>query len=176
MPQVVPTSAASVQVARATVEMPLQAGSSLSAIGTSAQGFGSPPVSLTFDSLTCSSTLPGVRQDVDKAGTSTQDAVADPGKQLCVMKLAVRNTSTEPVYFSSSNEVTLKASNGNKYGEDERISGGSAAAAAGVEYSGDTNFIQPGDTQYDFVVFQIPADAKPQSLVFTNMSVPVSTD
>lgn len=35
---------------------------------------------------------------------------------------------------------------------------------------------QPGDTQYDFVVFQIPADAKPQSLVFTNMSVPVSTD
>lgn len=90
------------------------------------------------------------------------DAVADPGNQLCMARLAVTNTSDVPVFYTPAGDEWVAITSDNiSYSETDKISEGNAVAAAGLESSEDgSDLVQPGETEHTFVAFELPADAQ----------------
>ena len=145
--------------ARTELTLPLN-----STLDLGAQTNGDPvKVPVTYESVACQEVWPGL--DMDWDAMVEVDAVADTGKQLCLVRLAVNNTSNVPISFISTGDLELKTSNGNQYSEwDGSFSPGGYANSEGVGYAADTDAVQPGDTEYDFTMFEIPASATPDVL------------
>ncbi len=150
----------------AAILLELKQGATIELEGHASNGKASAetPVEVSFDNLTCANTLPGY--GLNQKSYEAEDAVADKGQQLCLVELEVKNTSKKPVFFSA-NMNTLRASDDNTYGEwDEPYSPGSIANDKGTEYSGDSDLINPGSIQNDYIIYSIPKGAAPTAMEF----------
>lgn len=141
----------------------LTEGSSLTLKGETDDAAGV-PLNVVFDSLTCDTTLPGMGMD---ESYDISDFVAGEGDQACLVSLAVMNTGTQPSWFYSGG-VTMLTRQGKNYGETgQPYSAGDIANQEGEEYAGDNSHINPDKTDYDYLIFEIPADATPEALIFS---------
>lgn len=158
---------------RTQLSMPAEVGSSVE-LSANTNNSENVIVPITVEEITCATALPGLQLDYDTA--QEVDAVADTGNQLCMVQLAVENTSNKPIFYTASgDEWTVLTSNGNQYSETNKVSPGIAARSAGVEWGADSNYVQPGNTEYEFVAFEIPADATPEEFLMLSW-LPVDMD
>lgn len=154
------------------MSLPLVPGATISLAAQGLMSESPPFVTGRFVWIKCQQSFPWVGENSSRE--SRKDATADPGKQLCLTKMEIENTSKEPVTYSGDYGTTLMTQDGSQYSAPRSV-GGAAAFADGTEYSGDTEKLQPGDTQYDYLMFQVPVGAKPDALMVTQL-VPVSMD
>lgn len=118
-----------------------------------------------YESVECRRAFPGMALDPDTYDDT--DAVAASGKKLCLVTLAVRNIDRRPGfwYISYSSDAVLRTSRRWAYSPwDEPYSQGQIAILRGVEFAGDSNYIQPRETQYDFILYEIPKRLRPRAL------------
>ena len=103
--------------------------------------------------------------------------VANTGQQLCLIEMSVTNVGSRPTAATSSGEVELLASNSRAYTEVFGFSAGTMANLRGHAYSGDVLEMNPDTTEYDYLMFEIPADATPVKLVYvTNRQLSAMQD
>lgn len=116
-------------------------------------------------SVECRRTFPGMGLDPDTYEDT--DAVARKGKKLCLLTLSVRNINRRPGfwYISGYSDALLRTSHRLAYADWHRpYSPGTIANLKGVEFSGDSDYIQPRETQYDFLLYEIPKRLRPLAL------------
>lgn len=123
----------------------------------------STPVTAAFDRMECGTTLPGMEHDTETY--ETKDWVAEPGKQACMIILAITNNGDSPVRFDSEYDVMLLAANGKTYATpaNRMYEVEDYAAANNMKSASDVDLMNPGDTQYDFTMWEIPLDTTPQA-------------
>lgn len=123
------------------------------------------PLLVSFESVECAQSFP--RYGLDPETYDEADFVAGEGKQACLVELSVKNAGTKPTYWGSTPETTLRTSDGVEFSaSDQSYSDQTIAASKKRTNSNDTNYTQPGATEYDYVIYEIPADATPDVLVF----------
>lgn len=124
------------------------------------------PVGLGVLNVTCGKqTAADVGSDDDFEPRSLK---APSGDQLCLVSVSVKNQGKSPSFWTSSNtEMTLE--DGSTWTMlDGEWSGQEIAGRRGKEYAGDSDLINPGKTEFDYLLFSIPADQEPAGLVVPN--------
>lgn len=122
------------------------------------------PFILTFDTLTCAASIPTAANDENYELT---DLVAAAGNQVCIVELAVKNDSKGPGFYGSENDATLRTSDGFEYSATDKLADQDWLKAKDREPSYTSDMVQPGQTKYDVVAFELPADATPSELVYS---------
>ncbi|KRF16849.1 DUF4352 domain-containing protein [Nocardioides sp. Soil796] len=150
----------------APVVLPLTAGSSLSLPGN-ADGVTSDEATFTvaFDTLTCDTRIRGASYDKNY---EEADFVADEGNQICIVELAATNDSKIPATFSSEYDANIHTLDGTEYSprsDDFNDQGYLAGKDREPSYTADN--VQPGETKYDVIAYELPADAEPIELVYS---------
>lgn len=101
---------------------------------------------------------------LDPVTYDNTDAVAASGKKLCLLTLSVRNIDRRPGFWHAWGAL-LRTTNRFWYSDwDQPYSQGQIAILRGVEFAGDSNYIQPRETQYDFILYEIPKRLRPRAL------------
>lgn len=118
-----------------------------------------------FDSYECKRRFPGM--GLDPATYESADAVARPGKKLCLVTLSVRNINRRPGfwYISFSSDAFLRTSRNLAYSPwQEPYSQGTIANLKGVRFAGDSDYIQPREREYDFIFYEVPGRLQPRAV------------
>lgn len=132
------------------------------------------PVSLAFETLECAPSLPGVGYD-DKG--RKVDLVAGEGNQLCLVSLAVTNAGTEKNFFSSRigpdvRFAALRTADGQEYGlTTQTYDYQGIADSKGQQLASTSDLMAPGQTKYDYSVYEIPSGATAESVVYDPAAV-----
>ncbi len=148
------------------VVLPLTEGASLTLQGSS-DGVedGETPFTVEFDTLTCGASIPDAGYDENY---ESADLVPDEGNQICIVELAATNDSTGPATFTSEYDANIRTDEGIEYSEtDEDFDDQGYLASKDREPSYTTDMVQPGETKYDVVAYELPEDATPVELVYT---------
>ncbi|MET3962318.1 hypothetical protein ABIE44_002252 [Marmoricola sp. OAE513] len=148
----------------------LTKGSTVTVAAPSAKGVVSSrtPVSLEFRDLECAANLPGVGFDKKYRNI---DLVAPKGKQLCLVELAVTNIGDRKNFFSSRGIARLRTDEGEFAQTDQTYDYQGIADARGTQLASTSDLIRPGKTKSDFAVYEIPAKAEPQAVVYDIVTV-----
>ena len=149
------------------VRLPLQPGAvvTMPAQGVTGRVSVDTPVSVALELVECAPVLAGV--GVDEDTYESADFVAATGNQACLITLKVTSQANVPTSFSSLfNNSTLLTSEGNEYGLAKAFSDQGIANLRGVPTAAYAYALQPGGVGYDFSIYEFPASATPQAVVY----------
>lgn len=149
----------------------LTEGSTLTVAAPGATGVvsDSTPVSLEFEALTCAETLPGFGFRRSKV----VDLVAGTGNQLCLVETAVTNAGKKPNFFSSREISRLRTADGSTYPITEKtINYQAIADSRSTRLASTSDLITAGATKYDYAIYEVPAAAEPEAVVYRVVTVP----
>lgn len=120
-----------------------------------------PPYQITTIDAGETLTLGGLTLTVSRVLTATLDAppVAEEGRQLVLLDVAIQNTGDRVVSINSGRELVLKDSADQVY----KISAAATAAAGGTTLDVD---LAPGETVRGRIAFDAPAEAGELTLAF----------
>jgi hypothetical protein len=143
----------------------LAAGSTITVPAPGATGVvtAATPVKLTFEKLDCATMIPGVGFDKKYHNV---DLVAGKGKQLCLVELAVTNVGKKKNFFSSRDIAKIRAG-GREFAMTKKTYDYQAIADQnGQQLASTADLIKPGRTKYDYTIYELPADAKPDAVLY----------
>lgn len=169
-PAAAPSSPATVD-AQGRLVLGLTAGSTITVPAPGSTGVISEetPVSLEFSGLECAPRLPDL--GYNRKGRNV-DLVAKDGNQLCLVALAVTNTGEDKNFFSSRvgpgvRFAALQTADGQEYGlTRKRYDQQGIADARGQQLASTADLIKPGETKYDYAIYEIPAGSVAAAVVY----------
>ena len=145
----------------------LVAGAVVAVDGFSNQGEDAPavPMEVAFTSMDCSDTIvDGHVDEFDKV----VDVVAETGSQLCLVELEVTNVGDESGWFSTDLVGTALTESGTEVAAAARkYDPTQIAVTRGQAYVGDFDGIEPGESAFDFVVFETDEGQTLTRIVFS---------
>lgn len=122
------------------------------------------PFTVVFDTLTCAETIPNAGLDEN---FESGPLVADDGNQVCIVELEVTNDGKKPATFSSQSVANVRTTDGTEYSEtDEMFDDQGFLQEKDRDPSYTMDEVQPGQTKYDVIAFELPTDAEPVELVY----------
>lgn len=148
-------------------ELPLQSGAvvTMPAQGVTGRVSIETPVTVAFESLECSTVLPGL--GLDEATYEPADFMAADGNQACLVTLKITNEANVPTSFSSLfNSATLLTSEDKEYRLADAFTDQYIANLRGVQSSAYADALQPDAIGYDFAIYEIPASSTPEAVVY----------
>lgn len=148
-------------------ELELVQGAKVQLPGVGESGFRSAktPVSVGFSRMHCAGVLP--EKGLSEDSSDVVDLHAAPGDKACLVELSVTNLGKQPSFFGSADISRLLTGDGKKYPQTSQNYSNQAIAASRGRFASDTEaMIQPGRTKWDYVIYEIPADAEPKALVY----------
>ena len=93
---------------------------------------------------------------------------APAGEQLCLVSVTVKNIGKSPAFWSAT-DTEVEVQDGSTWALfDGDWSGQQIAQERNKEYSGDSDLINPGRTEYDYLLFSIPESQQPSQLIEPN--------
>jgi hypothetical protein len=143
----------------------LTKGSSITVPAPGATGVvtASTPVELEFKKLECAAKIPGV--GFTKKFKNV-DLVASKGRQLCLVELAVTNVGKKKNFFSSRDIAKIRAG-GREFAMTRKTYDYQAIADQnGQALASTADMIKPGQTKYDYTIYELPAAATPDAVLY----------
>jgi hypothetical protein len=140
-------------------------------LGGTQESFATPPkdsarsarVSVKYNKVNCATTLPGIALSEDYSKSVT--ATARAGYKACLVELEVKNIGTTPCAYIDVG-VLLVGSDDIEYSESkQQISPGKIAQERGRELASDQSLMNVGDTEYSYILFEIPQNVRPAKVI-----------
>ena len=124
------------------------------------------PVAVSVTDVTCSKKT---TTDVGYNDENEPVALTAPaGEQLCLVSVSVKNTGRSPAFWSAT-DTEVELQDGSTWAMfDGAWSGQQIAEERNKDYSGDSDLINPGKTEYDYLLFALPEDQRPSALIEPN--------